>query len=338
MSGEEKEIVAVGRSADSIAVEVKTIIQVAQRQIHQVVTSAAMDIGDRLTEAKKLVPHGEWESYVTDRCGLKPRTAQTYMQLAANREKAQTFADLPFSKALALLALPEGQAEAFAAVHNPEESSVRELKAQIKAYQGKLAEAAEAGEAQQQLLLLATEENGALKQRLDGIDADYKEQLSVVDQENDRLREELAAAKSTPAEISEEEAAKLRAEGYAQGFDEGIAQTVSLERQLAEQAKEHETALANLADETRETFAGKDAEIADLKAQLAAAAQTPADLRTLVAGSVQDAATAVGDNLNRMHGWYLKAKDSDPQLAGAIRRMVETQISQMYSKFDIDPI
>ena len=333
-----KEIVAVGQTADSLAVEVRTIVQVAQRQIHQVVASAAMDIGDRLTEAKKLVPHGEWEAYVRERCGLNPRTAQTYMQMAANREKAQTFADLPFSKALALLALPDGQAEAFAAEHNPEELSTRELKAQIKAYQDKLTEAAEAGAAQQQQLLLATEENGALRQRLDGIDADYKEQLSVVDQENDRLREELAAAKNKPAEISEEEAAKLRAEGYSQGFGEGTAQTVSLERQLAEQAKEHEKALADLADKTREAFAVKDAENADLKAQLAAAAQTPADLRELVAGSVQDAATAVGDNLNRMHGWYLKVKDSDPQLAGAIRRMVEVQISQMYSKFDIDPI
>ena len=332
------EVIAVGQTADSLAVEVRTIVQVAQRQIHQVVASAAMDIGDRLTEAKKLVPHGEWEAYVKERCGLNPRTAQTYMQMAANREKAQPFADLPFSKALALLALPEGQAEAFTAEHNPEELSTRDLKAQIKAYQAKLTEAAEAGEAQQQQLLLATETNGKLRQRLDAIDADYKEQLSVVDRENDLLRAELEAEKNKPAEISEEVMSRLRAEGYAQGFNEGTSKTVSLELKLSEQAKAHEEALTGLADETREAFACKDAEIADLKAQLNAAAQTPADLRSLVAGSVQDAATAVGDNLNRMHGWYLKIKDSDPQLAGAIRSMVGAQISQMYSKFDIDPI
>ena len=329
-----KKIVAVGQTADSLAVEVRTIVQVAQRQIHQVVTSAAMDIGDRLTEAKKLVPHGEWEAYVRERCGLNPRTAQTYMQMAANREKAQTFADLPFSKALALLALPEGQAEAFATEHNPEELSTRELKAQIKAYQAALTKAAEAGEAQQQQLLLATEENGALKQRLDGIDADYKAQLSVVDRENDRLRAELEAKKQ-PAEISAEDASALRAEGYAKGVSELAGDKARLENQLKEQAAAHEAALASLADEA---FASKDAEIAGLKAQLTSAAQTPADLRPLVVGSVQDAATAVGDNLNRMHGWYLKVKGSDPELAGAIRSMVEAQISQMYCKFDIDPI
>lgn len=332
------EVISVGQTADSLAVEVRTIVQVAQRQIHQVVASAAMDIGDRLTEAKKLVPHGEWEAYVKERCGLSTRTAQTYMQLAAKREKAQTFADLPFSKALALLALPDGQAEVFTSEHNPEELSTRELRAQIKAYQAKLTEAAEAGEAQQQQLLLATEENGELKQRLEGIDADYKEQLSVVDRENDRLRAELEAAKNKPAEISEDDASRLRAEGYSEGFNEGASKTASLERQLAEQATAHEKAIADFTGENRDAFAAAEAEIADLKTQLSAAAQAPADLRSLVVGSVQDAAAAVGDNLNRMHGWYLKVKDSDPKLAGAIRRMVEAQISQMYSKFDIDPI
>ena len=132
--------------------------------------------------------------------------------------------------------------------------------------------------------------------------------------------------------------ARSFATASGKGVSELAGDKARLESQLKEQAAAHEAALASLADETREAFASKDAEIADLKGQLSAAAQTPADLRALVVGSVQDAATAVGDNLNRMHGWYLKVKDSDPQMAGAIRRMVETQISQMYSKFDIDPI
>ena len=331
MSGE---VLAVGRSADSIAMEIKVIVRLA----HRVVCSAAIEIGERLIEAKKLVPYGEWEEYVSVRCGFKPRTAQAYMQIAASREKAQTFADLEFSKVLLLLAMPEGQAEALTAEHDPQSMTVRDLKRQIAEYRDRLEKAADAGAAQQQLLLLATEENGALKQRLEGIDADYQAQLDTVDRENDQLRAELETAKNKPAEISEEDVSRLRAEGYAQGFHEGTSKTASLERQLAEQAAAHEKAVDDLTTQTVEAFASKDAEIASLKDQLSAAAQTPADLRTLVVGSVQDAATAVGGNLNRMHGWYLKVKDSDPQLAGAIRRMVETQISQMYSKFDIDPI
>ena len=39
-------------------------------------------IGSRLTEAKQLLPHGAWLPWVR-RIGLKPRSAQIYMQVAA---------------------------------------------------------------------------------------------------------------------------------------------------------------------------------------------------------------------------------------------------------------
>ena len=324
MSGE---VLAVGRSADGIATEIRVIVQ----QTRTMMAAAVIEVGKRLIEAQELVPHGEWGEYVTHSCGFSQRTAQAYMQLAANPANAQTIADLPYSKALALLALPEGKVEEFRAEYSVEDVSVRELKKQIAEYKKQLS-------AKDELLAEANGTNGDLRQRLDGIDAEYKAQLDVVDRENDQLREALEAERSKPAEISEEDASKLRAEGYSKGVGESSSQMAKLERQLTEQADAHEKALAGLADETREAIAAKDAEISGLKKQLDAAAQTPADLRALVVSSVQDSATAVGDNLNRMHGWYLKVKDSDPQLAGAIRRMVEVQISQMYSKFDIDPI
>ena len=324
MSGE---VLAVGRSAGGIATEIRVIVQ----QTRTMMAAAVIEVGKRLIEAQKLVPHGEWGEYVTHSCGFSQRTAQAYMQLAANEANAQTFADLPYSKALALLALPEGTAGEFRESYPVEDMSVRELKKQISDYQEQL-------KTKDALLAEANGANGELQQQLHDIDADYKAQLNTVDRENDRLRAELEEAKNQPAEISEEDAARLRSEGYAQGFNEGTSKTGSLERQLAEQAAAHEKAVDDLTAQNVEAFASKDAEIASLKDQLSAAAQTPADLRSLVVGSVQDAATAVGDNLNRMHGWYLKVKDSDPQLAGAIRSMVETQISQMYSNFDINPI
>lgn len=324
MSGE---VLAVGRSADGIATEIRVIVQ----QTRTMMAAAVIEVGKRLIEAQQLVPHGEWGEYVTHSCGFSQRTAQAYMQLAANEANAQTFADLPYSKALALLALPEGAAGEFRESYPVEDMSVRELKMQIADYREQL-------KAKDSLLTEANGANGELRQRLHDIDADYKTQLDTVDRENGRLRAELEEAKKPPAEISAEEVSALRAEGYAKGVSELAGDKARLEGQLKDQASAHEAALASLVDETREAFARKDSEIAELKAQLTAAAQTPADLRTLVVGSVQDAATAVADNLNRMHGWYLKVKDSDPKLAGAIRRMVEAQISQMYSKFDIDPI
>lgn len=327
MSGE---IVAVGRSADSIAMEIQVIV----RQAHRVVCSAAIEIGERLIEAKKLVPHGEWEGYVQDRCGFKPRTAQAYMQIAASREKAQSFADLEFSKVLLLLAMPEGQAEEFLAEHPAENVSVRKLKAQIAEYEELLGKAADAGAAQQQQLLLATEENGALKQRLDDIDADYQGQLDTVDRENDRLRAELEAVKNRPAEISEEDAAKLRAEGAAQAHSEHAqneADLIADVRRLRLELQDANVDAARVAEE-------KDAQIAELQRLLAAVSEkgpSGADAALLKNETVA-VLLEVQTALNKMHGCYLKANTSAPALRPLIKSQAEKLIASLHSNFDID--
>lgn len=323
MSGE---IMAVGRSADSIALEIKVIV----RQAHRVVCSAAIEIGERLIEAKKLVPHGEWEDYVSVRCGFKPRTAQAYMQVAADREKAQTFADLEFSKVLLLLAMPEGQAEALTAEHDPQSMTVRDLKRQIAEYKERLEKAADAGAAQQQQLLLATEENGALKQRLEGIDADYKAQLDTVDRENDQLRADLEAAKKRPAEISDEDAEKLRAEGAAKAHAEHAEQ----EQALAEDVRRLKMELQSTADAAGKTAAEKDERIRELERQLSSAA--PGTNADLMKNEVLTVLAEVQAALNKMHGCYLKSQTGAPKLAGAIKAQAEKLISSLHSNFEID--
>lgn len=323
MSGE---IMAVGRSADSIAMEIKVIV----RQAHRVVCSAAIEIGERLIEAKKLVPHGEWEEYVSVRCGFKPRTAQAYMQVAADREKAQTFADLEFSKVLLLLAMPEGQAEALTAEHDPQSMTVRDLKRQIAEYKDRLEKAADAGAAQQQLLLLATEENGALKQRLEGIDADYQAQLLEVDRENDQLRAELEAAKNRPAEISGEDAEKLRAEGASKAHAEHAEQ----EQALAEDVRRLKMELQSTADAAGKASAEKDERIRELERQLSAAA--PGTNADLMKNEVLTVLAEVQAALNKMHGCYLKSQSGAPKLAGAIKAQAEKLIASLHSNFGIE--
>lgn len=325
MSGE---IMAVGRSADSIAMEIKVIV----RQAHRVVCSAAIEIGERLIEAKKLVPHGEWEEYVSVRCGFKPRTAQAYMQVAADREKAQTFADLEFSKVLLLLAMPEGQAEALTAEHDPQSMTVRDLKRQIAEYKDRLEKAADAGAAQQQQLLLATEENGALKQRLDGIDADYQAQLLEVDRENDQLRADLEAAKNRPAEISGEDADKLRAEGAAKAHAEHAEQ----EQALAEDVRRLKMELQSTADNAGRVSAEKDERIRELEQRLSATA--PGTNADLMKNEVLTVLAEVQAALNKMHGCYLKSQSGAPKLAGAIKAQAEKLIASLHSNFGIEYI
>ena len=362
MSGE---IVAVGRSADGIATEIRVIVQ----QTRTMMAAAVIEIGKRLIEAQELVPHGEWGEYVTHSCGFSQRTAQAYMQLAANPANAQTIADLPYSKALALLALPDGKIEEFRAEHPVEDVSVRELKKQIAEYKDRLERAADAGAAQQLLLLLATEENGALKQRLDDIDADYQGQLRTVDEENDRLRTELEraldnnailgerasqaeiaaqnlrydldAVKKRPAEISEEVAAKLRAEGWGEGHREGLGEKTALEGQVEQLKKQLETQSESMAAEHREALAGKDEEIAELRRQLAATAESssqgPSSME-LAIHEIKTVASELQTAANKLHGCYIKHREANPKLAASVQNMVEKMISNLYSNFGIDPI
>lgn len=358
MSGE---IMAVGRSADGIATEIRVIVQ----QARTMMATAVIEVGKRLIEAQELVPHGEWGEYVTHSCGFSQRTAQAYMQLAANPANAQTIADLPYSKALALLALPEGKIEEFRAEHPVEDVSVRELKKQIAEYKDRLEKAADAGAAQQQQLLLATEENGGLRQRLNDIDADYQAQLLEVDRENDQLRAELEraldnnailgerasqaeiaaqnlrhdldAAKKRPAEISEEDAARLRAEGAEKAHAEHAqseADLIADVRRLRLELQDKNVDVARVTEE-------KDAQIADLKRQLAATAGGSSQGASSAELAINEIKTVVAElqtAANKLHGCYIKHRETNPKLAGSVQSMVEKMISNLCSNFGIDPI
>ena len=71
-----------------------------------------LEIGKRLIAAKDKLPHGEWLPWL-ERVGMSKRLAQRFMQLAREWSNASTLTHLGMSKALALLALPESDRNAF---------------------------------------------------------------------------------------------------------------------------------------------------------------------------------------------------------------------------------
>jgi hypothetical protein len=67
----------------------------------------ALEAGRLLAEARATIPHGSWESYVRDCCGIAPRTASLYVRLHSNRDRLlnrQRAADLSVRQAAKLLA------------------------------------------------------------------------------------------------------------------------------------------------------------------------------------------------------------------------------------------
>ena len=120
---------------------VTTEIWMIRRQVEQTALSGAIEIGRRLTEAKELLPHGEWGRWLREEVSFSQRTANNFMRLAAEYGDAQVslfgansqaLADLPYTKALQLLAVPEEEREEFAAANHVADLSSRELEKLIR--------------------------------------------------------------------------------------------------------------------------------------------------------------------------------------------------------------
>ena len=129
---------------------------------------AILTIGRCLIEAKNMLPHGEWLPWLNERVEFSERTAQKFMQLAREWVNPNTLADLGASKALMLLALPEGEREQFVEDHNVIDMSARQLKEAIRERDEarKAAEVAKADAATGEQARAKMEEDMAVTQNL----------------------------------------------------------------------------------------------------------------------------------------------------------------------------
>lgn len=136
--------IITARDPEIIAAEINTI----KEQVQRVLIYASIEIGGKLTEAKSLVPQGEWGKWLEQNVEYSQSTAENMMKLykeyGGNQEslfdtwtKSETFAKLTYTQHLALLALPFSDRQEFAEHNNVEEMSTRQLQ---KAVQDQLEE------------------------------------------------------------------------------------------------------------------------------------------------------------------------------------------------------
>lgn len=151
---------AEGRTIEAITGE---ILELKQRG-----GEVILDIGRRLLEAKGMLPHGEWLPWLNERVEFSERTAQKFMRLAQKWSNPSALADLGATKALMLLALPEGEREQFVEDHNVIDMSARQLKEAIRERDEarKAAEVAKADAATAEQARAKMEEDMAVTQNL----------------------------------------------------------------------------------------------------------------------------------------------------------------------------
>ena len=161
-------------------------------------------IGRTLLEAKeaKVVPHGQWESWVTETTGLTPRQAQRCMQAATEIKDGTAMARLEMSKALMLLGsgLDEEAREGIAEKAADEGATVKALREEIRQTKLKLVHETGAATEIREALKKAEEEREQLKAQVPALAKAYKDRLEVV-REDAYKRGEMAGGADAAAEI-----------------------------------------------------------------------------------------------------------------------------------------
>lgn len=206
------------RTPEMIGAEIRMYVDAGRR----ITLLCGIEIGRRLVEAKEMLNHGEWLPWLKRETEFSERSAQNYMKvfntygaaqlgLFGPETNTQTFADLPISKALSLLSLPESERESFAEEVGAETLSVRDLEALVKERTAEIEAKArkweeQAGEYASQINDLQNDVQDALKQRND-------EEQAREDAEGKYLREREAreAAEITRAD-AEEQLRRIKAE------------------------------------------------------------------------------------------------------------------------------
>lgn len=165
------EIISVPMNGQRSLATVTAEIRAYQDAARRMALNYSVEIGRRLTEAKSMVSHGEWGTYLREELGFSQSTANNHMRLfeaygadqitmTGAAVKSQALADLSYTQALALLALPsDEEREAFVADHDMEKISTRELQAEI----ARLKE--EAAAAEERARVAEASEDAALQER-----------------------------------------------------------------------------------------------------------------------------------------------------------------------------
>lgn len=92
-----------------------------------------IEIGKRLSQAKEMLPHGQWAIWLEERVDLAQTTATRFMRVAKEFSNLPPATNLSSSKLFELLALPAEEREVFIKESPVEDMTKKELREAIKA-------------------------------------------------------------------------------------------------------------------------------------------------------------------------------------------------------------
>lgn len=302
-----------GRSINTVTAEIVAI----SNQAAQMVYMSMIEIGKRLVEAKALVDHGEWGSYLKNEVKFSHRTANNFMQIyerSRSGANSQTFANLGYSQIVKLLAIPDEELEEFAETHDVKNMSVRQLEQAIrerddarkeleKAKSDADTAKATARDAEQRLFDLqqqaAAEKSSedAWKEQIDKLNAKLNKATAAEEKAKKKL-EDLKKNPIVPDSLREQ----LMAEASAKASDQIRAE---LQGQLEAAQQEAETA-AKQRDAAEKAVQEATAQLASVKKSAALSNPDVLAFKILCNQTVE--------NINKISGYYIKVSAADPEM------------------------
>lgn len=294
----------------------------------QMAGSAIVEIGQRLTEAKRQLMHGEWLPWLEEKVQFSEASAQRFMRLAKEYSNPSALTDLGVSKALSLLALPATEREEFAAEKhevNGEEKSIdemttRELEQAIKERNT----AREEAESWRLKSVKAEEAEKALRKEAD-------RQIEELDKRIDELSAEIQKLNERPLEVTAiETVADKEAEAVLQ------AKIDELVKAQEEEKAKYEAKLAKLKAAKEKAEEAKDKAAEEVKALKLVETQNE-DLKKQLALSSSTDLSEFRVNfdqaqccINNMKNSLTKLQESDPESACKLREALKALLSRAF--------
>lgn len=261
------------RTPELIGAEIRMYVDTGRR----LSLLCGIEIGRRLAEAKEMLGHGEWLPWLERETEFSDRSAARYMKLFDEYGASQqglfgpetnspTLSNLPISKALALLSVPESDRIEFAEEVDAEHISVRELEKKIQEREDQL----KAAEKELKAVLQDQEGN---EKALNDARARIRE-LAALNEELEKRPVEVAVETVRDEEAIREAAAAAKAEAEKQNerAQEGLKkQLADAEKKLAAAERERDKlkqSAESAGSEAQKKADGANREVERIRAEL----------------------------------------------------------------------
>lgn len=233
-------------------------IKIIEQHVSKTAMEGAIQIGQRLQEAKEQVGHGNFETWCQENLNYTRRTAENFMRISREYggengllANAKISSHFSISNALSLLKVPEEDREKFVEEHPVEDMTNKDLEEEIRKLK---------------------EEKATLEEEVANVAKDRSEihgQLAEAEAEVQRLKGMLAVKadepKADPEELEKLQAKLEKAEQKAAKAKEELKKEKE-ERQEAID-KEVEAQREEMAKQTKKSIAGLQDEIEKLKSR-----------------------------------------------------------------------